>query len=77
MYVLEESAVSEHVHCALIFKENPVWIKASGVIIHVVRDLVKSCASRELRVVVIFVVKLRVLFYISVALVCFVAVMHN
>ena len=44
LYVSEESLYDEHVHRYLIVEENPVWIKASGVIIHVVRDLVKPRA---------------------------------
>ena len=57
-----ERVVAEHVHHALIFSENPVWIKASSVIIHVVREMVKARALRGIRVVIVFVVELGVLF---------------
>ena len=71
-YVCEESAVAEHIHRDLIIEENPVWIMASGVVIHVVRDLVKARAWRGLGVVVVFVVELRVVLCLSVAIVLFV-----
>ena len=64
-------------HLALISKENPVWIQASGVVVRVVRDLVKARAWRGLGVVVVFVVGLEVLFCVSVALVRFVVDVHN
>ena len=64
-------------HRALIVEENSVWVQASGVIIHVVRDLVKACAWRELKVVVVFVVGLGVVLCISVALVRSVVDMHT
>ena len=63
-------------HRALIVNDNPVWIKAYGVIIHVVRYLVKARAWRGLGVVVVFVVRLGVVLCISVALVYFVVNVH-
>ena len=74
-YVCEESAVAKHIHRDLIIEENPVWIMASGVVIHVVRDLVKARAWRGLGVVL--VVGPGVVFCLSVAIVCFVVDMHT
>ena len=68
--------VSEHVHRALVVEKDPICIEASCVVVHVVRYLVKACACRGLGVVVVFVVGLEVLFYFSVALVCFVVDVH-
>ena len=59
-------------HRALIVEEDSVWVQASGVVIHVVRDLVKARAWRGLGVVVVFVVELRVVLCLSVAIVLFV-----
>ena len=69
--------VAEHVHRAMIVEENQVWIKASGVIIHVVRDLVKSRAWCGIRAVVVFIVGLGVVFCLSVALVYFLVDVHT
>ena len=77
LYVCEERAVAEHVHRALIADKNPVRIKASRVIIHVLIYLVKACAWRGLRVVVVFVVGLGVVFCFSFSLVCFVVDVHT
>ena len=69
--------MSEHVHRTLVFEENPVGIKASRFIIHVVRDLVKARDWRGLGVFVVFVVGLRVVFCLSVDIVCFVVDVHT
>ena len=47
VYVLDifyEHAADEHMHCAFIVEEYLVWVQASGVVLHVVRDLVKARA---------------------------------
>ena len=67
MYVCEETVIAEYVHRALVFKKDPVWIKASRVIIHVVRYLVKARAWSGLGVVAVFIVGLGVVFCLSVA----------
>ena len=77
MYIFEESEVAEYMHLALISKENPVWIQASGVVVRVVRDLVKARAWRGLGVVVVFVVGIGFVLSLSVALVCFVVDVHT
>ena len=64
-------------HRDLIVEEDPVWVQAFGVVIHVVRDLVKARACRGIGVVAIFVVKLGVVFYLSVALVHFLVDVHT
>ena len=56
LYVCKDITLDEHMNRVLIVKENPVWIKTSGVIIHVVRDLVKAHAWPGLVVVVVVVV---------------------
>ena len=65
-------------HRALIVEEYPVWVQASGVVLRVVRDLVKSRAWRGLRVVivVVFIVGLGVVFCISIDLVRFMVDVH-
>ena len=77
LYIFEESEVAEYMHLALISKENPVWIQASGVVVRVVRDLVKACTWRGLGVVVVFVVRLGVVFCLSVALIRFMVNVHT
>ena len=77
LYVYKESAVDEHLHQDLVVQKYPVWIKASRVVIHVVRYLVKACAWRGLGVVVVFVVGIGVLFCSSFALFRFVVDMHT
>ena len=77
LYVYDESAVAEHVQRALIVEKNTGWIKAYRIIIHVVRYLVKSCAWRGIGVVVVFFVRLGVVFYLSIALVCFMFDVHT
>ena len=64
-------------HRSLIVEEDPVWVQASDVVLHVVRYLVKSRAWCGLGVVVVFVVGLGVLFGLSVALVRFVVNVHT
>ena len=58
-------------HCVLIVEEDPLWVQASGVVLYVAINLVKSCAWRGLGVF-IFIVRLRVVFCISVDIVRFV-----
>ena len=60
----------------LIAEEDPVWVHAYGVFLHVVRDLVKVHAWRGLRFVIVFFVGLGVLFCLSVFLIRFVVNMH-
>ena len=64
-------------HRAFIVEEDQVWVQASGVVIHVVRDLAKTCAWRGIGVVVVFVVGLGVVLYFSVALFYFVVDVHT
>ena len=64
-------------HRSLIVEEDPVWVQASDVVLHVVRYLVKSRAWCGLGVVVVFVVRIRVILCVSVALVCFVVYVHT
>ena len=80
VYVLEIfhlRAVAKNMHRALFFKEDPVWVQASGVVLHVVRDLVKARTWRGIRVVFVLVIGLGVLFYLSVALIRFVFNVHT
>ena len=77
LFVCEESVFAEHVHHALIVKKNPVWIKASRVIIHGVRYLMKARAWRGFGVVFVSFVGLRFVFCFSVAVVCFVVDVHT
>ena len=77
LYVCKEIAVAEHVNHALVFEKDPVCIKASRVVIHVVRYLMKAHVWRGLGVAVVFVVRLGVVFYFSVAIVCFVVDVHT
>ena len=72
-----ERVVAEHVHRALIFYKNKVWIQASGVIIRVMREMVKARALRGIRAVIIFVVELGVVFLLSVAIVFFIVDVHT
>ena len=69
--------VDEHMHCALIVEEDPVWVQASGVVIHVVRDLVRSTAWSGLGFLVVFVVGLGVVLCLSASLVRFVVNVHT
>ena len=64
-------------HRSLIVEEDPVWVQASDVVLHVVRYLVKSRACRGLGVVVVFVVGLGVVFGLSVSLVHFVVSIYT
>ena len=75
MYVFKKIAVAEHVHCALVVEKDPVWIEASCIVVRVVIYLVKAHAWRGF--LVIFVVGLGVVFYLSVAIVCFVVDVHS
>ena len=77
LYVYEESAVAEHVHHDLVVEKDPVWIKVSRVVIHVMRYSVKARAWRGLGVVVVFVVGIGFVLSLSVALVCFVVDVHT
>ena len=77
LYVCKDIMVAEYAHRALVVNKYPVWIKAPRVFIHVVRYLVKARAWRGLRVAVILVVRLRVVFCFSIALVCFVVNVHT
>ena len=72
LYVCKESTVFEHAHRALIVEKFPVWIKLYRLFVNVVRYLVKARAWRGLGVVVVFVVELRVVLCLSVAIVLFV-----
>ena len=63
-------------HRAMIIKEDPVWVQASSVVLHVMRDLVKARAWRGLGVV-IFVVGLRVVLCFSVDIFRFVVNVHT
>ena len=76
-YVCEEIAITENVHSVLVIDKDTVWIKASRVVIHVVRYLVKVCNWRRIGVIVVFVVGLGFLLCLSVALVCFMVDVHN
>ena len=60
-------------HCALIVEEDSMCAQATGVVIHVLRYLMKARAWSGLGVAVVFVVGIGFVFYLSVALFCFVA----
>ena len=64
-------------HRDLIFKENPVWIKSYGVVIRVVRYLVKARAWRGIGFVVVFVVGPGVVLFLFLSLACFVVNVHT
>ena len=58
--------VSEHMHHSLVVKENPVWVKASGFIVHVVGYLGEARAWSSLGVVVVLFFRVGVVFCFSV-----------
>ena len=64
-------------HHDLVVEKDPVWIKVSRVVIHVMRYSVKARAWRGLGVVVVFVVGIVFVLRLSVALVCFVVDVHT
>ena len=68
LYNYEEKTVAKNMHRAFIVEEDPVWVQDYGVVIHVVRDLVKAPAWSRLGVVVVFVVVSGVIFCISIDL---------
>ena len=63
-------------HRALVVGEDPVWVQASGFVFHVIVDLVETCTCWELGVIVIFVVRFRVVFCLSVSFFRFLVYMH-
>ena len=76
LYVCKESAVAEHVHCAMVVEKDSICNVASRIVVNVVRYLVKARAWHGLGVLVVFVVRLVVVFCFSVTLVCFMVEVH-
>ena len=74
--VYEERAVAKCMHCAMVVKENPVWVHAFSFILHVMGYLVEARAWRRIGVIVVFVARIGAVFCFSVAFIHYMFYVH-